>query len=274
MKVAFICVNYNNSIVTQGFINNVLKIQKSNEVVIVVVDNASEITEINDLSKYIFDLNNKNVVLLKSYFNLGYFKGLNLGINYINKLDFDYVVIGNNDIMFDSNFLINLKSKIFDDSVLCIAPNIIRLDGVHQNPHIVKKFSFIQRVYRKIYFSNYYLGILLQSLFNLFKSKILSEDRIGNDVEQEILMGYGACYILRNNFFHHFNELDSPSFLMGEEGILSNQIVKVNGITMYCPELIVNHYDHTSISKLPSKKLYEFNRSAYYHFIENCKYVQ
>lgn len=274
MKTAFICVNYNNSKITQEYIKNVLEIKKDYEVKIIVVDNASQENDIHDLSKYIEDLKNDDVVLLKSNTNLGYFKGLNLGLNYIDKLEYDYVIIGNNDIVFDDSFFVSLKSKNINKKVFVIAPNIIRLDGVHQNPHIVNKFSRIQNVYRKIYFSNYYIGFLIQFFYNSFRSNLIKEDRVNNDKEHEILMGYGACYILTKYFFITFKELDAPVFLMGEEGILANQVLNGKGVTLYCPDLIVNHQDHSSIGKVPSKTLYKFSQDSYKYYLKNLKHIQ
>lgn len=275
MKTAFICVNYNNSKITQEYVKNVLDIKKNYDVKIIVVDNASQENDIKDLTIYIEDLKNDDVVLLKSEVNLGYFKGLNLGINYIKNIsEYDYVIIGNNDIIFDNTFFEILESRNINKSVFVIAPNIIRLDGVHQNPHIVNKFSSIQNIYRKLYFSNFYIGILIQFLYNSVKSNLVKEDRVNNDKEQVILMGYGACYVLTKYFFEAFDELDAPVFLMGEEGILANQVIGGKGITFYCPDLIVNHHDHTSIGKVASKKLYKFSQDSYRFYLKNLRHIQ
>ncbi|UFH46683.1 glycosyltransferase [Flavobacterium galactosidilyticum] len=274
MKAAFICVNYNNSKITQEFIRNILDLKKENDVKIIVVDNASEESDIKGLYKFIQDLNNIDVVLLKSSTNLGYFKGLNVGINYINSSEYDYVIVGNNDLTFDDTFFMNLGSKEINNDVFVIAPNIIRLDGVHQNPHIVKKFSQIQNIYRKLYFSNYYIGMLIQFFYNNVKSILIKEDRVNNDKEQIVLMGYGACYILTKHFFNIFKELSAPVFLMGEEGILANQVLGANGVTLYCPDLLVNHHDHTSIGKVPSKKLYSFSQDSFRYYLKNLKHIQ
>jgi GT2 family glycosyltransferase len=274
MKTAFICVNYNNSKVTIEYILNILNIKQSFDVKVIIVDNASNEKDVNDLDKFIHDYKNNDLVLIKSKRNLGYFKGLNLGLNYLNKVEFDYVVIGNNDLIFEHNFINELRLKNIDNNVFVISPNIIRTDGVHQNPHIANKFNFFQRLYRKLYFSNYYIGNIMYLFYNSIRSFLVKEDRLHNDKEQIILMGYGACYILTKYFFANFNELDAPLFLMGEEGVLANQVTGANGITLYCPNLIVNHHDHTSIGKLPSKRLYDLNRIAYLHFITECKYVQ
>ncbi len=274
LKVAFICVNYNNSKYTIDYILNVLEIKQDLDVKIIIVDNASQETDINELDKFIFDLKNNDVLLLKSSINLGYFKGLNLGINYINKVEYNFLVIGNNDLLFESNFIKKLSVKKFHISVFVIAPNIVRIDGVHQNPHIVNKFNFMQRLYRKLYFSNYYIGCIIYFFYNSIRSFLVKEDRINNDKEQIILMGYGACYILTKNFFANYDELDAPIFLMGEEGVLANQVKAANGITLYCPDLIVNHQDHASIGKVPSKKLYSYSRDSFKYYLKNLKYIQ
>jgi GT2 family glycosyltransferase len=273
MKIAFICVNYNNSKVTIEYILNVLEIKQNFDVKIIIVDNASHETDILELEKFILDLNNNDVVLIKSIENLGYFKGLNLGINFVDKVEYDYVVIGNNDLNFNVNFINELTNVKFDSSIFVIAPNIIKPDGSHQNPHILIKFTLIKKLYRRLYYSNYYVSVALQLIMNLKAGLSKSYDREGNDKESVILMGYGACYILTRNFFNNFNCLDAPNFLMGEEGVLANQVLSRNGQTLYKPDLIVYHHDHTSIGKLPSRSLFEYNRIAYYHFIKECTYV-
>jgi hypothetical protein len=68
--------------------------------------------------------------------------------------------------------------------------------------------------------------------------------------------------------------LDAPVFLMGEEGILANQVLGSNGITLYSPDLIVNHHDHTSIGKVPSKKLYKFSQDSFRFYKKNLKNIQ
>ncbi|SNA70475.1 glycosyltransferase family 2 protein [Flavobacterium psychrophilum] len=275
MKIAFVCVNYNNSKITQEYILNVLALKQHHDLKIIVVDNASESNDVKQLSAYVDQINKDQVVLIKSDSNLGYFKGLNLGIKWALEKGYnEYQVVGNNDLVFSPDFLEVLKLKDLNTEVFVIAPNIIRLDGVHQNPHIVAKFTSLQKMYRKLYFTHYYIGIFVQFVYNMIRSKLVKEDRINNDVEQQILMGYGACYILTKSFFNVFNELDAPVFLMGEEGILANQVLSRNGVTLYCPDLIVNHHDHSSIGKVPSKKLYKFSQDSYKYYLKHLRHVQ
>jgi GT2 family glycosyltransferase len=275
MKIAFICVSYNNAKISINYILNVLEINIKNEGKIIIIDNNSKKNDINYLENYILNLNNKDVVLLKSPTNLGYFKGLNLGLKWALENGYgECHVVGNNDLIFDQHFVEKLSQKVIDDNVLVLAPNIIKLDGTHQNPHVVNKFSKIERIYRRIYFSNFYCANILQFIYNLFRQKINKSDRINNNVEQEILMGYGACYILTKNFFRHFEKLDDALFLMGEEGLLANQILSVKGVTLYVPDIIVNHHDHSSIGKISNRKLYEFSKKSYFYYLSNLKHVQ
>ncbi len=260
MTVAFICVNYNNVNYTKQFIESIRKI--STDIKIVIVDNDSNENDIVELKK----IHDENVEVIFSDKNVGYFRGLNLGINAIDAKNYDFVVIGNNDLYFESNFVEELKKMQVNNDILCIAPNIIRLDGIHQNPHIINKFGFKENLYRKLYYSNYYVSIVLQKFYNSLKFMINPTNRVGNEKEMIITMGYGACYILNKNFFNHFKELDAPNFLMEEEGVLANQVLSVGGKTLYFPNLIVNHHDHTSIGKIPSKKLYNFAKESYKHY--------
>ena len=106
------------------------------------------------------------------------------------------------------------------------------------------------------------------------RGKLYPLDRVNNDIEHEILMGYGACYILTKFFFKHYRFLDAPVFLMGEEGILANQILEKNGKTIYNPSIIVYHHDHASIGKVGSKKLYEFSKQSYKYYRKYLRNLQ
>jgi GT2 family glycosyltransferase len=274
-KIAFICVNYNNSKITINYIINVFKINNLNSLYfkILIVDNNSFKEDLNILDNYIKNINSSNIELIKNNKNLGYFSGLNSGLNKLNGLDFDFVVIGNNDLSFNFDFIENLLNQTYTNDVMVLAPNIIRKDGIHQNPHFVNKFTKLQNTYRALYYSNYYISIVCQSLYNVIRYFNNTTDRKEHDREIKIFMGYGACYVLTRNFFKHFTNLDSPVFLMGEEGVLTNQILGVCGSILYTPRLVVYHLDHSSIGKLNNKKLYNFSRDSYKVYINKLNKI-
>ena len=276
MTIAFICVNYNNSVITKTYLNSVLKINKINDFSyrIIVVDNDSNPDQIDSLKSFIKEINNKNIELIISKTNVGYFRGLNLGLNSLDLNVYNYVVIGNNDIEFQNDFLQKLEDDILTPQTFVLAPNIIRKrDGIHQNPHIVKKFTFFQNLYRFMYFQNYYLSIVLNFLYGKIKSIVFPENRPGSNKEQEIIMGYGACYVLTKNFFKVFSELDAPVFLMGEEGILSNQVFSANGVIKYKPSLIISHLDHASLNMVQNRALYNYSKISYKYYQKKLKHL-
>ena len=156
---------------------------------------------------------------------------------------------------------------------MILAPNIIRKDGIHQNPHFVNKFTRLQNIYRSFYFSNYYISLVCQLSYNIYRYFNNTNDRREHEKEIKIFMGYGACYVLTKNFFNNFSKLDSPVFLMGEEGVLTNQILSVSGSILYTPKLIVYHLDHSSIGKLNNKKLYNFSRDSYNVYISKLNHI-
>ena len=266
----FIAVNFNNSKFTISYIESVVSLNnyKCN---IVIIDNSSQKNDIQELE--FFCEKHSNVVLIKNEINIGYFPALNKGLDYIERHNDDYVIIGNNDLSFQYDFLLKLDSISLPKNVYVIAPNIITLDNIHQNPHIISNFNLIKKVYRRIYYSNFQISIFLQFIYSKIKYLNGSSDRKYHDKIMPILMGYGACYILTPYFFKHYTNLDAPVFLMGEEGILANQILRTGGIIVYHPELIVNHFDHSSIGKLPNKVLYRYSQISYQHYLKNCTYI-
>jgi GT2 family glycosyltransferase len=257
MKVAFICVNYNNYDVTLDYILNVNKVKAAYDVKIIVLDNASEEYDILNLESRIAQY--PDVVLIKSKTNLGYFKGLNLGIEWALAHGFhQYQVIGNNDIEFYDDFLVNLESLTLDENELVISPDIITINGIHENPHIIGRVSPLRKLMFDIYYSSYYIA----KIINLFyteerKHKAFDPER------KHIYMGIGALYILTPNFFRHFNKLWDVLFLFGEEAILAGQISSVNGKILYEPKLKCNHSESSTTSRLDTREKYYIVKESY-----------
>lgn len=259
MKATFVCVNFNNSKVTLEYILNVLGIQDNYDIKIIIVDNASQEKDINELEKYIIDLNNNDVILLKSTTNLGYFKGLNLGIKWSLENGYnEFQIIGNNDLEFYPNFLKKLEKLDLKEDDLVFAPDVITTQGIHENPHVIHKMSFLRKLKYEIYFSNYYLAKLITIFY--------SADRKPKEFDPEkknIHMGIGALYVLTPFFFKHFDKLWDNVFLYGEEAILAGQILSVNGKIVYEPLLKCNHLESLTTSKMETKFKYKVIQTSY-----------
>lgn len=257
MKIAFICVNYNNHQITLNYINNVLRMAEGHEVKVIVVDNASNADDISALATKMQAY--PAAILLKSAANKGYFNGLNQGVAWaINNGFNQYQVIGNNDIEFEPDFLAKLQGINLATNELVIAPDVLTLTGIHENPHVVNRVSNMRKMMYAIYYTHYYIAKLVM-LFYSDERKAKAFDPI----KKHIYMGIGALYVLSPHFFKHFNQLWDKLFLYGEEAIFGAQIASVNGKILYEPQLKCYHNESATTSKMSSRHKYEVVRSSY-----------
>ncbi len=262
MKLFFVIVNYNGSEMTIRLIKSIENINNLDNYEVIVVDNDSEPLQKEILKGFCTQKNRIRLIFEKS--NIGYFNAINIGLNFIKRSEASWVLIGNNDLEFDNNFFDRLKEihkEIAQYPV--ISPNIVRPDGEHQNPHVIKSVSSLRKVIYKIYYSNYCLAKVIGILSRITSKYTYRKDRNKYLTRIEIKMGYGACYLLSPRFFSLFKKLNSPLFLMGEEAILSNQICSIGEKILYEPSLVVKHIDHGSINKIPNKKIWTITKNSY-----------
>lgn len=268
MYYSFLHVNYNNSQLTINCIESIfsMKLDVDNDhIKIVIIDNASKTEEKDILTKWKTDNSERSVEIVFLETNVGYFRAFNQGFTVLKPQEMSNVIIGNNDLRFDSMFLDRLKDYKYPKDVFCIAPNIINKNRLHQNPHLIKKFSTLRIIYYNLYNIHYYLAVLLSNLSGMLGVRASQKDKIGYMKSQYITMGFGACYILTPLFFQKFKTLDNYTFLMGEEGVLANQILKGGGRTFYNKDLIVYHDDSATFKSIPSRTTYGFIRDSFFN---------
>ena len=114
MNICFIFTNYNNSLLSINAILSIWQIVDGEKPNIIIIDNNSELKEEELLRKFLSENSDENLHFLFEENNVGYFRGLNIGIRYSKTLDtqFDYTVVGNNDLIFPNHFLKTLlKNK-------------------------------------------------------------------------------------------------------------------------------------------------------------------
>jgi GT2 family glycosyltransferase len=273
-KLGFVFTNFNNADYTIKAIQSLQEDPNREKFYIVVVDNNSEENDTEILKS--FAENNLNVEIIYSAVNVGYFKGLNIGIKYIknNFADVQCLVVGNNDVLFPKNFY----NSIFENKELIlkypvISPDIITSDGFHQNPHVIEKVSKIRELFYDLYHSNYTIAKLVIKLAKLTHKVTRRKDEDRYEVSGEIYQGYGACYILTPKFFDLFEELYSPTFLMYEEYFLSKQLSDKSYKVFYEPSIVVTHLMHASTDKLPGKLKWEFSKQSHMEYRKHVKII-
>lgn len=266
MRFVFIAVNYNGAEYTKDYIRSVLNLTVEKDCIeVIVVDNCSEYSDYESLVSFVSRLD--SVEIIRSQANVGYFGGLNIGILHTKKDSETYVIIGNNDLTFDQEFVMNLKKIRYDPSVMIIAPDIITKDGIHQNPHVVDKVSRTEKLKSMLYFSNYFVG-QLGRIVNRTVRKVLRRKKVHKtnrhyQSQMIIKRGIGACYVLTPNFFKSLDKLDDRIFLWGEEALLSAQVESVGGKTLYDPSIVVHHHESASVNAIEPRNKYNIVKDSY-----------
>ena len=263
MKIAFIVTNFNNSRHTFEMCQSINNFTDNSHSPIIIVDNNSVEDDVVNLKK--IENQFHNVTIIYNSQNVGYFKGLNIGLEYVNKkYDVDVCVVGNNDLTFEKNFLIEIQNKLYlFDKYAVIAPNIITLDNVSQNPHVINNISSFRHFVLDLYYSNYFISLIIHLLIKLTNNIFQRKDYLGSSTPGVIYQGYGACYLIGPLFFKYFNQLFAPTFLMGEEFFLAYQLKMFKLQIFYEPSFKVYHQDHASVGKLNSKFFWSISKESH-----------
>lgn len=263
METAILIVTYNDYIMTFNTIASIKKKYNSKfSITIYVLDNSID-KNISEILKK----NEKNIGYI--YYSLGLNAGyLPIIANIYEKIreKYDYIILSNNDIIYDKKFFQELAQYKINTKEYLIAPLIIRnSDKSNQNPLVVKKISKIRKMMYSIYYYSYIFAKTIDYIYPKLK-KILNLERKDYKNQQdgiEIYMAFGACMILTKEFIKNNDSIYAPVFLMGEEAVLAYQIRKTGGKIIYKTKLKVYHYDNYTISKIDKKKKYFITRDSY-----------
>lgn len=261
MPFQFVTVNYNNTSFTELFLRSLSGVLREDDRV-VVVDNNSAKTELDALRVLIRSFvreTSHDVILVENDKNLGYFGGLNQGLGQCDTQTPTFV--GNNDLVFDPDFLLEFDKLRFGEQVSVVAPNIVEKSGRRNNPHIRTKPGRRKILYFDIIFSSY---VAFKSF--MFLRKWLRRDQAGvsEPVErQRIWSGFGGGYILLPRFFDRLHQLPQDSFLWGEEVLLSRDVIQAGQEIEYVPNLRITHEGGAATGKVDLRRRYARSKAAY-----------
>lgn len=265
MKIILFSVVYNNLHDTVLFCESIASQEKISitNIYCYLIDNSTNI----EISNSLDNLTNTYpfVKVLRPAENLGYFGAFNFALAFGLHLDADYTLLCNNDLIFKNDFFHTLSLKKYENKIFAICPDVVTVDGHHQNPHVIKPLSIFQRLKLDLYFSHYYVACTLKKIKNLlgFLTANKKSTSFPHRSDMVIHMGIGACYILPSIFFKFIDRLDYPFFLYGEEAFFSHQIHGAGGKLIYDPSLSVLHAESATLSKIPGRITYEYAREGY-----------
>jgi GT2 family glycosyltransferase len=263
MNFTFIHVNFNN---TQKTIDCCASILRNNtkEYAIIIVDNNSSANEREKLIRW-YEGENPSIITLQLLSeNIGYFPALNYGLTHcVKRFESDYIIIGNNDLVFEDSFLLKLSKRHYENNTYIISPNVVNIDNNHQNPQVKYRYTKLQLLFLDLYFFHYWIAALLGFVSRFIKFRGIQKSKDDYQNSQYISIGYGACYILTKSYIQYVGEIPSYLFLMNEENALSDIVFKHNGRIYYDADLIVHHMEHSSVNMVPPKKLYKYAQISY-----------
>ena len=268
-KILFITVNYKNTEITKNFIQSFENLDLKENASIVIVDNDSTI-ESKEFLKNISKKSNLDIRLIFSSNNLYYWGGANYALNKLN-LDIDnipdWIIICNNDIIFNKIDLIVKLQNIKSKNYAVLAPSIISVKSKkNQNPHILNPISILGRLYYDIFFINsvsglfiYKIRTMLNKIFNIYSNK-----KINNPME--IYAPHGSFMIFSKTFFNNGGWIDSNFEMFAEELTTAEIVKRLKMKIFFNPDLEVMHDEHSiSGSRNWKENFYTFKR-AYYYF--------
>jgi GT2 family glycosyltransferase len=216
-KVAVVIVTFNRVKVLKSCLLSLLRNTYKNYEII-IVDNAS-----TDDTAAGIRLLFPYVRLLRNEQNLGYTGGNNKGIEYALKQDFEYLLILNDDVAVDPNFLKNLVN------VACSNPEI----GI-ACPKVLC-FETPNKLFKEYGKYNFYLGISYQPLNTINRP-------------QETGLVPGASFLIKREVMQKIGLMDENFFLYFDEGDLCYRTREAGFKMMYVPSAIVYHKVSESFS--------------------------
>jgi len=223
-------INYNQPQKTIDCINSIFKTVKA-DYKIYLLDNASA-----DNSFEILDNEYKSeprVDFFKSDINTGYANGNNLCLEKAKADGCDYILISNNDIIFDENTINTLLKEIEETDYLAIAPGMKYPNGaIFPN---IKKYCPDFKTY-----------MMSETYLRNFDRKNKYQNTYFPKTLEEVYWISGAVFMADMQKFESIGFFDKHTFLYYEEYIISEKAVQKGYALAVEPDICAYHYHGAS----------------------------
>ncbi|CAA6812528.1 MAG: Glycosyl transferase, family 2 [uncultured Sulfurovum sp.] len=259
-KIGLVVLNFITYNDTYETIKSLSNSNSNSNVYIYIVDNKTDNKKYRHLKNQLLNLNlNYKIIYLSSEDNLGFAKGMNIGIDKARKDGCTHIICSNNDIQYnkkiDFNKFINIYNK--DKKIAVIGPKILNPDCLNQNPYMIKKrlpTELYDRIKQKIIFTNI-IGKYIFMLRGIIRSRINRNDHIKEKLSDSdyVYCLHGSYFILTPAYFGFYKNLDSNTFLYVEELILAER-VQIKGLKKYYyNDIEVFHKDDSATNEMLGK---------------------
>ncbi len=231
-KVYVLVLNYESADATIDCVDNILQ-QKGIDLHVLVVDNDSPDGSFIQLNER-FNPHSR-VQVVRSERNGGYAYGNNTGLRLLAKMDYDFLIISNNDIHITDLYLLQ---KLVERHATLSKPAFIApamyVNGQEDQKHQAWRLPTFRDEVMASVRTLYYLGkyFLPTSRYN-FSDKAMDTQAV-DCLSGSFFMGSKAL-------FDQVGLLDENTFLYGEESILGHKVKTLDLQNYLCRDL---HYHH------------------------------
>jgi GT2 family glycosyltransferase len=237
LDLSIIIVNFNTAGLTFGCIRSIYEKTCGVNFEIILVDNAS-----TDLNPDVFKLEFPHLVLIKSPANVGYAKGINLGMELARG---EYVLLLNSYILMTENAIGACLDKIKSDGGIgALSPKLIHKDGRAQS--VANRFPSIRNQ----------LLILTRSfrlLSALKKEELFLGQYAGHEKTLEADWVLGAFFLTKKEVIDKFDDhkLNDDYFMYFEYVEWCYDIKRLGYKVIYYPAAKAIHYASGSTESIP-----------------------
>lgn len=247
-QIAIVILNWNGEKLFDTFLPSVLKYSNSENVQIIVADNASTDNSVEHLKKFY-----PSVKVITLSLNFGFAEGYNQALQ---NVDAEYLVLINSDIKVTENWIDCCISKFReDDKIVAIQPKIL---------------SFNQPEFFE--YAGAAGGFLDKFGYPFCRGRILNriEEDFGQYNEQsQIFWASGACMFIRNNAFKTAGGFDGNFWAHMEEIDLCWRLKNQGFKIVYEPQSVVYHLGGGTLSYGSPKKIYLNFRNNLFMLFKN-----
>lgn len=241
-------VNYKSTKETINWAENICTLNKSNEILTIVVDNSS--SEKDSTLETVLKKINQEIIYIDTGANLGYLPGANCAIEYLkkNNINSPYIIVCNVDIRFKSVDMIDKLLYKDKTNVGVFSPSIYS-NGHDLNPYRINRLSNIQVKNRILYFKYPKFRSLID-VFRHLRKLILNKKQCKYLSGTKMYMTYGACFIFTDEYFKRGGDLKTPIFLYIEEPYVGESCRGMGLDIVYSPEIVIEDIGHVSTGQL------------------------
>ena len=261
INIGFVILHYKTYKQTINCVKSILENNNYKKIIITIVDNFSNNGSIEIIEKEFKTY--ENIKILKCNKNLGFARGNNVGIKWINdNYSTKYIAVLNNDTQIINKDFYNLVEEEYKNSKFAIMGPKIKLLNNKTNPICKQNISLsellkLQRILRrKIIIRYLHIESIIEFIKSIFKKK-QSPTQVKlnpNNYYKNIIL-HGCFLIFSKDYFKIYDGFDERTFLFREEELLFLRIKRSKLTSVYNPKIIIFHEEDASTNyALPNER--------------------